>query len=85
MYFLPTKIKEKERNQIVVGSMYNYAHFIAEQTAITLHAKDYMAVIWQSLSLKWVLLIKMHFCIVFPLAPRNFHSEECILGINEKL
>lgn len=52
MYFLPTKIKEKERNQIVVGSMYNYAHFIAEQTAITLHAKDYMAVIWQSLSLK---------------------------------
>ena len=52
VYFLPTKIKEKERNQIVVGSMYNYAHFIAEQTEITLHAKDYMAVIWQSLSLK---------------------------------
>ena len=52
VYFLPTKIKERERNQIVVGSMYNSAEFIAEQTGITLHSKGYMAIIWQSFSLK---------------------------------
>ena len=32
---MPTKIKEKERNQVVVGSPYNYAHFIAEKTEMT--------------------------------------------------